>query len=136
MRVGVNAFFLAKPQTGSGRYVRRLLDELARLGTGDEFVSFGAGSWELGAREGTWGPSPQLLAPSPIARSEDLAKVISLNENVSVPAGNFQGCLMIGDWSPIEPDDVTTKFYYPSVGLVMEVERTTGDRLELVQVIN
>lgn len=102
------------------------------------------GSWRVGKDEARAG---RVMLANPLVGdvyiqeyavgvSEDLAKVISLSENVSVPAGNFQGCLMIGDWSPLEPDDATTKFYYPSVGLVMEVDRVTGDRLELVQVIN
>jgi hypothetical protein len=102
------------------------------------------GSWRVGKDEARAGrvmlANPQVgdiyRQEYAVGVSEDLAKVISMSENVSVPAGNFQGCLMIGDWSPIEPDDVTTKFYYPSVGLVMEVERATGDRLELVQIIN
>ena len=41
MRVGLNALFLARPLTGSGRYVRHLVEELARLGRGHEYLLFG-----------------------------------------------------------------------------------------------
>jgi len=66
--------------------------------------------------------------------TEDLARVISVNATANVPAGKFHNCVQTMDWSPLEPFDETDKFYSPAVGLVMEVDLTTGDRLELIEI--
>lgn len=47
MRVGINTWFLGQPTTGSGQYVRHLLDSLAVLAPRDEFVLCGPAPQEL-----------------------------------------------------------------------------------------
>jgi hypothetical protein len=38
------------------------------------------------------------------------------------------------DFSPLEPDAIEHKFYAPDVGLILEVDPETGERLELVSI--
>ena len=41
MRIGVNAFFLERPETGSGQYTRHLLEALAKVEPANEYILFG-----------------------------------------------------------------------------------------------
>jgi len=70
-----------------------------------------------------------------LGNAEDFAETLSLNETVIVPAGTFTNCLKSQERSPLEPDVVEDKFYAPGVGNVLEVDESTGDRTELVQII-
>jgi hypothetical protein len=64
--------------------------------------------------------------------AEDMAEFLSHNESVTVPAGTFDNCWKIMEWTPLEPDIVAHKFYAPGIGSVLEVhvegehERRTG----------
>jgi len=69
-----------------------------------------------------------------LGNAEDFAETLSLNETVIVPAGRFTNCLKSRERSPLEPDVVEDKFYAPGVGNVLEVDESTGDRTELVQI--
>ncbi|MEA3459496.1 MAG: glycosyltransferase family 1 protein, partial [Chloroflexota bacterium] len=44
MRIGINAFFLKRPETGSGQYTRHLLEALAKADSANEYVLFSPGS--------------------------------------------------------------------------------------------
>jgi hypothetical protein len=66
--------------------------------------------------------------------AEDVAEVISLNENVTVTAGSYDDCLKTEETSPLEPDALEHKFYASGVGNVLVVDEATGERLELVRV--
>jgi hypothetical protein len=66
--------------------------------------------------------------------AEDLGKVLSLTASATVPAGSFDHCLKTKDFSPLEPDVVENKFYAQGVGSVLEIDRSTGERLELVEI--
>jgi len=69
-----------------------------------------------------------------LGEAEDAARVVALDQKVSVPAGNFDGCLETEDFTPLEPDNVEHKFYAPGVGTVLEVNVETGERVELVDI--
>ncbi len=71
-----------------------------------------------------------------IGEAEDIAKIVATDETVTVPAGTFQHCLKTREWSPIEPDQIEFKYYAAGIGVVLEVTADTGERLELVQIIN
>lgn len=68
--------------------------------------------------------------------AEDMARVVSLNETVVVPAGTFTNCVMTEEWNPLEPEDsLEYKYYAPTIGMVLEVDPATGERLELIQIL-
>ncbi|MFC1713485.1 hypothetical protein ACFL6S_07455 [Candidatus Poribacteria bacterium] len=69
--------------------------------------------------------------------AEDMAKVLSLSESVTVPYGSFDNCLQTMEWTPLEPDVVEQKFYARGVGFILEVQVEGGsDRAELVEIRN
>jgi hypothetical protein len=43
--------------------------------------------------------------------AEDMAKVVNVNSSVSVPYGDFGGCLKTKEWTPLAPGDVEHKYY-------------------------
>jgi len=66
---------------------------------------------------------------------EDMAKVVSLEETVTVPAGTYTHCVKTREWTPIEPGQRAYKFYAPGVGIVLEIStRQGGERDELTSV--
>jgi hypothetical protein len=60
--------------------------------------------------------------------AEDMAKVQSLNESVTVPYGSFDHVLVTKEWTPLEPSYAEHKYYARGVGQVY------GGGLELVDV--
>jgi hypothetical protein len=48
--------------------------------------------------------------------AEDMAKVLDLNESVTVPYGSFDHVLVTKEWTPLEPGLVEHKYYAPGVG--------------------
>jgi hypothetical protein len=67
-----------------------------------------------------------------LGEAEDFAKVVSLSGNASVPAASCSNCLVTGDFVPLEPDADERKFYKRGIGLILEIDRTSGDRVELI----
>jgi hypothetical protein len=68
--------------------------------------------------------------------AEDMGRVVSVNDSVTVRAGRFTRCVSTDDWSPLEPRVKERKTYCPGVGLVREYLVTGGsERSELVTVI-
>ena len=43
--------------------------------------------------------------------------------------------LVTDEWTPIEPDVHENKYYAPGVGLILEVDVETGDRVELIETV-
>lgn len=88
-----------------------------------------AGSWEAG-KDGAVGginmpANPRIgdqyhqeFAPGV---AEDQAKILGLNEQVTVPAGSYSGCVITAEWTPFEPGKRGFKYYAPGVGLVLQV---------------
>ncbi len=66
--------------------------------------------------------------------AEDAAEVISLTENVTVPAGSYTSCLQTKEYTPIEPDVFEFKYYATGVGNILTVNPETGIRSELVSI--
>jgi len=66
--------------------------------------------------------------------AEDMAEVVSRGEeSVTVPFGTYSDdVLKTKDFTPIEPDVFEFKYYAPVVGLVLEVNPDTGERVELI----
>lgn len=67
--------------------------------------------------------------------AEDMAMVISLEENVTVPYGSFENCLVIREWTPLEPGIEENKYYATDIGLLLERTVKGGEaKLELVDI--
>ena len=67
--------------------------------------------------------------------AEDKARVIGLNQSVTVRYGVFRDVLVTEEYTPLEPGFVEQKYYAPGIGNVLTVA-TQGDqeRMELVSV--
>jgi hypothetical protein len=72
-----------------------------------------------------------------LGNAEDAATVISLTGSATSPAASCAGdCLVTEDTTPLDPDVLENKYYKPGVGVILEVKPETGERLELVEIIN
>jgi len=98
------------------------------------------GSWEAGVNGAR--PGIIMLGSSHVGDSyfqedapgvgADQAKVVSLDETVTVPAGTFTGCLETTETTRLEPGVHEYKFYAPGVGVVLELTPKGGrGRVEL-----
>lgn len=68
--------------------------------------------------------------------AEDMAEVTSITGSETVPAASCAGtCLVTHEFTPIEPDASEDKYYAPGVGLILEVDLESGDRIELVEYV-
>jgi hypothetical protein len=65
---------------------------------------------------------------------EDLATVESLGEPVVVPCRTFSDTLKTLELTPLEPEARESKHHARGVGLVLVIDRTTGEREQLVSV--
>ena len=101
------------------------------------------GSWEAGvdgAQPGIvmHGTPPALGIPYRqeylACEAEDMAEVVDLDASVTVPYGAYTGCRQTREFTPLEADVNEHKYYCPGVGLVLEVDVATGDRVELTAV--
>ena len=102
-----------------------------------------AGSWQAGragaqARHPDAGPAQggrryqQEIAKG---EAEDRARVVSVNERVTVPFGSFTGVVKIEETTPLEPNVLEYKYYARGVGLILAEEvRGEKGRSELVAV--
>lgn len=61
--------------------------------------------------------------------AEDQAWVVQRGAVVTTPAGRFDRVVRAFEWSRLEPDVVSTKFYAPGVGLVLERDVAGGNEV-------
>jgi hypothetical protein len=67
--------------------------------------------------------------------AEDVGEVVDVAGTESVPAASCAGtCAVILDTNPLEPDAAEHKYYAPGIGLILEVDLESGERVELVSV--
>lgn len=101
------------------------------------------GSWESGVE----GAKPGIIMPaSPmvgdfyrqewyLGEAEDIGEVISITGTESAPGGSCAGnCVVTEDRVPLEPDALEHKYYAPGIGVIVELDPATGDRVELTSV--
>lgn len=67
--------------------------------------------------------------------AEDMGQVLGLSDSVSIGLGNYQNCLKIKDWTPLEPDVVEHKFYSKEVGNLILEKKVAGEsgQVELIE---
>jgi hypothetical protein len=105
-------------------------------------VSSTEGSWEAGvdgARAGIAMPAHprvgrQYRQEYYAGQAEDMARVLSLDDQVEVPAGHYKRAVLTREWTPLEPDVLEYKLYARGVGVVLESTVSGGaERNELVR---
>ena len=66
--------------------------------------------------------------------AEDVIEILAIDASETAPGGSCSGaCLMTRDFTPLEPGAEENKFYAPGIGLIVEIDTETGDRVELVE---
>jgi hypothetical protein len=66
--------------------------------------------------------------------AEDAATIRSTRASVTVPAASCaSACLVIREFTPLEPDASEDKYYASNVGQILTVDRVTGERLGLIR---
>ena len=69
-----------------------------------------------------------------IGEAEDMAEVLAVGGNATVPFGSFTDVITTEDWTPLEPGVVEEKRYAPGVGFIAAVTVAGGKAtLELVE---
>ena len=100
------------------------------------------GSWKAGRDGAKAGillpasPDPGQVIRQEISwgDAEDVVEILSVTATESAPGGAcVEDCLLTADYTPLDPDVVENKYYAPGIGLIVEVDLETGDRVELVQ---
>ena len=103
------------------------------------------GSWVAGANGAKAGiamkapPAPGMTYREEFALgvAEDLSEIVSITGSAKVPAASCDGdCVVTRNFTPIEPGAVTTKYYARGAGLILEVDRESGERKELAEIRN
>jgi hypothetical protein len=101
-----------------------------------------SGSWRAGEDEAR----PGLIMPAAphagrtyrqefaLGEAEDAARIRTVSGSASVPAASCSGtCVVTREFTPLEPDAREDKYYAPGIGLILSVDRTTGERLQLIR---
>ncbi|MBT8441493.1 MAG: hypothetical protein KJO76_03825 [Gammaproteobacteria bacterium] len=65
--------------------------------------------------------------------AEDAIEILATDGTEVVPGATCVGtCLVTLDFSPLDPGVEESKYYAPDIGMILEVDLETGDRVELV----
>jgi hypothetical protein len=70
-----------------------------------------------------------------LGTAEDSAEVVNFDNKVSVPYGTFHNAMKTLEFSGLEPGSKENKYYVPGIGNVLVVDLVTGERDELVSVV-
>lgn len=100
------------------------------------------GSWKAGHEGGMAG----ILIPAEpevgdlfrqemkLGDAEDAMEILSVTGTEESPAAACtETCLVTLDFTPLEPGVEENKYYVPGIGLIVEIDLETGDRVELVE---
>lgn len=65
--------------------------------------------------------------------AEDQGQVLSLTESISIPFGAFENVVKTYDFSSLDPDLKENKFYARGIGLIKEIDMSTGEEVVLIE---
>jgi len=66
--------------------------------------------------------------------AEDVVEIMSLEGTESSPIASCDGnCLVTKDFTALEPGVEENKYYVPGIGLIVEVDPDSGERVELIE---
>jgi len=97
-------------------------------------------SWEAGVNDSKPGiimpGDPQIgdiyyQAFAPLEGVVEIAEVLSLNENVTVPYGSFEDVLKTKETDLLEPGEEENRYYAPNVGMILEIEMEVDEENEV-----
>lgn len=72
-----------------------------------------------------------------LANAEDAARVVDLHGSARTPAASCaRTCLVTEEFTPLHPGASENKYYKPGVGFILQVDRETGARSELVKIVD
>lgn len=105
----------------------------------DGVVTSTAGSWRAGVGGALPGiamfSAPKVGKPYRqeylACEAEDFAEIQRTDATVSVPFGDYTDCVVTHEYTPLEPSVNELKTYCAGVGLVLEEDVESGDRVEL-----
>ena len=103
-----------------------------------------AGSWEAGVN----GAQPGIIMKANPqvgdvyrqeylkGEAEDMGEVLSLDATVTIGLGTYENCLIIKDWTPLEPTIEEHKYFCKDVGNVVLEKKVAGEsgEVELIEV--
>lgn len=101
------------------------------------------GSWEAGV-DGAIAGLIMLARPAPglsyrqefyAGIAEDRAKIVGVDREIAIGIGDFEGCIVTKEWTPLETGALEHKSYCPGVGLVL-VEQFSGGPITVVEAID
>jgi Fibronectin type III domain len=133
-----NRDYFAQDKDGNVWYLGENVDNYV-----DGVLHDHAGSW-LGGDDGAIPGLVMLANPADnigqtyrqehfLGCTRDKAAVVSVSEQVTVPAGSFDNVLQTHDTSDVELDLDELKHYAPGIGLIKTIDQTTGDEFVLVE---
>ncbi len=69
-----------------------------------------------------------------IGNAEDVMEILAVDgDETAIAATCNAECLVTRDFSPLEPEANENKYYAPGVGLILEIDVSSGDRVELIE---
>lgn len=68
-----------------------------------------------------------------VGNAEDVIEILAVDgDETAVAASCNAECLVTRDFSPLDPEANENKYYAPGIGLILEIDMNTGDRVELI----
>jgi hypothetical protein len=72
-----------------------------------------------------------------LGNAEDAAKVINLHGSATSPVASCAStCLVTEESTPISPGAIEHKYYKAGIGKILQIDPATGERLELIEIID
>ncbi|MCP4301332.1 MAG: hypothetical protein GY783_12160, partial [Gammaproteobacteria bacterium] len=69
-----------------------------------------------------------------VGNAEDVIEILAVDGDETAMAATCNAeCLVTRDFSPLDPEANEHKYYSPGVGLILEVDVNSGDRVELIE---
>lgn len=66
--------------------------------------------------------------------AEDVIEVLATDATETAPGGSCNGdCLVTYDFTPLDAEANENKYFAPGIGLIVEIDLNTGDRVELIE---
>ena len=68
--------------------------------------------------------------------AEDLGRILRLNGEVSIELGDFEDCLVMKEWTKLEPGNIEHKYYCPDPGLGLMFIEELKEKTVFVELVD